>query len=173
MRNDKGFTLVELVVLLLLIGIIAIFVAPRMLGVSGTKAAAFVDKLRADVRFAQNMAMTQSRRARMYFNGVGTAPASGYAVVIDTSATGNCSGFVPVADPAIGGNLTITLNAGDYAGITVTPSTTCLEFDSFGRPYDCSASLAVCSPTAGGMNADVNANPLYRVTVTPQTGAVN
>ena len=42
----KGFTLIELVMIIVLLGIIAVFVAPRMPGVTSTKAAAFRDKLR-------------------------------------------------------------------------------------------------------------------------------
>ncbi len=39
----NGFTLIELVIILMLIGIIAAFAAPRMLNVTGTKAVAFRD----------------------------------------------------------------------------------------------------------------------------------
>ena len=70
--ENRGFTLAELVIIILLIGILAVFVAPRMLDVTSTKAAAFADKLRADIRYTQNAAMTANRRYRVYVN---TAPA--------------------------------------------------------------------------------------------------
>jgi hypothetical protein len=156
------------------IGIIAVFAAPRLGDITAMNAAAFRDKLRADFRYVQNLAMTRNSRARVYFNGTGTAPGAGYAVVIDNSAMSNCSSFVPVSDPARGGNLTVTLMIGDYANIFVTANTTeCLEYDSLGRPYDCSANLAICSSTSSGATFDVNGSAALRVTVTIQTGAVN
>jgi hypothetical protein len=128
-------------------------------------------KLRSDIAYAQEMAMTRNLRTRVYLNGTGTAPAQGYAVVIDNSGSGNCGAFTAVTDPAMGGNLSVTLNAGDYAGITMTPTTTCLEYDSIGRPYNCIANLADCSATAGGMSVTVNPSGSI-VTVTDQTGKV-
>ncbi len=173
--NDKGFTLIELVMVIILVGILAVFVAPRLGTVTGTKADTVADKIRADIRYVQSLAMTMNRRSRVYLNGTGTAPASGYAAVNDTSAAGDCSSFVASTDPAAGGTLSITLNTGTYAGITVTPSMTCLEYDALGRPYDCGAGPATCSSTLGGMTINVNANAVLvdTVTVMAQTGAVN
>ena len=61
-----------------------------------------------------------------------------------------------VQDPA-GGNLSVVLDAGDYAGITVSPDTT-IEFNSLG------------SPTTGGTNLTAGGTT---ITVTAETGAVN
>lgn len=171
--DSRGFTLIELVMVLVLIGIVSAYVLLRGGDTTGMKAGAFEDKLRADIRYAQDLGMTSTKRSRVYFNGTGTAPPAGYTVVQDTSATGNCSTFVPSADPALTGNLTITLNTGKYAGITVAPSITCLEFGSLGQPFDCSANLGICSAASSGMTVDVNGSAAMRVTVTVQTGAVN
>jgi hypothetical protein len=134
-----------------------------------------LDKLRANIRYAQDLAMTSTKRSRVYFNGTGTAPAAGYAVVQDTSAAGNCSSFAVAPDPALSGSLVVTLNAGQYAGITAVPTITCLEFDTLGQPNDCGANLGVCSNTAGGMSITVNGNGVAvgTINVTAQTGAVN
>ena len=119
--------------------------------------------------------MTRTSRTRVYFNGTGTAPNPGYAVVIDTS--GACSGFTPAVDPARGVSLSVTLNTGNYAGITVTPAAgmNCLEYDSLGRPYNCNAVPANCLSPASGLMISVNAKAVAvgTVTVTAQTGAVN
>jgi MSHA pilin protein MshC len=173
--NNRGFTLLELVMVIVLLGIIAFYAAPRLGTVASANAGAFVDKLRVDVRYAQDLAMTRNKRSRVYFNGTGTAPAAGYAVVQDNSATSNCSSFAPAVDPAYYGNLAIALNTGSYAGITVVPTLTCLEYDSMGIPYDCSANLGICSATAGAMSVVVNGSGVAAgtVTVTAQTGAVN
>lgn len=173
MTNMRGFTLIELILLLVLIGIVAVFAAPRLGTVVDTNAAAFADKLKADLRAASNAAMTKNRRSRVYFNGSGTAPAAGYSIVLSASAA--CAGFAALTDPATNAAWVVTLNTGTYAGITVVPSIGCLEYDSLGRPYDCSGLGNVCSGVQAGMNIVVQGNGVAAgtVTVSPQTGAVN
>lgn len=160
--NHRGFTLIELVVILVLIGIISMFAATRLGDVTGANAAAFTDKLRADIRYAQNLAMTENRRYRVYMN-TAPAPANGYAVVNDANGNGTWGEAGEVArDPAGGGSLSVTLNAGQYEGITVsTPPGGYVEFDSLGRPTV--GGGAVITITPGGTT----------VTVTAQTGAIN
>ncbi len=175
--NRKGFTLIELIMVIVLIGITAVFVAPRMVDITGTKAGSFKDKLKAEIRYAQNLAMTRNRRVRVYFNNTGpapvTAPAQGYTVGLDSSGAGDCSAFALASDPAGEGDLSVTLNSGDFSGITVAPSTTCLEYDSLGRPYTCGAGACSTVLMAAAMTMDVNGDATMRVLVTIQTGAVN
>jgi MSHA pilin protein MshC len=174
--KSGGFTLIELVMVLVLIGIIAAFAAPKFRNITTSNAGAFPDKLRTDIRYAQNLAMTRTSRTRVYFNGTGTAPnPAGYAVVIDTSAQHDCSVFTAATDPAGGASLRVTLNTGTYAGITVTPGMNCLEYDSLGRPYNCNAVPANCLSPSSGLVISVNANAVAvgTVTITAQTGVVN
>jgi len=174
-RTNEGFTLIELIMVIVLIGIIAFFAAPRLGTIPSTNAGAFADKLRADVRYVQDVAMTKNRRTRVYFNGTGIAPAAGYTAVQDSSVPGNCSTFTVVTDPASFGNLTVTLNAGSFTGITIAPTMTCLEYDTLGQPYNCGGSLGSCSSTAAGMSIVVNGNgaAVSTLAVAAQTGAVN
>jgi prepilin-type N-terminal cleavage/methylation domain-containing protein len=161
--NRNGFTLIELVMLLVLIGIIAAFVAPRLGNVTSTKAGAFRDKLRADIRYAQNLAMTESRRYRVYINTAPSPMPNGYAVVNDLNSDGwgATGGNEYAADPAGGGNLSVTLNVGQYADITVSmlPAVGFIEFNSLGAP-----TTAVTLMITPGSQT---------VTITAQTGAVN
>ena len=163
--NRKGFTLIELVMVIVLIGIIAVFVAPRLGNITSTKTGPFMDKLKADIRYAQNLAMTRNRRTQVNLTN------TSYSVSQDDSAANNCSSFATVMDPAEGGWLSVTLDTGSYAGITITPG--CLEYDSLGRPYNCGA--GVCSVAAGSLTVQINANAAVvgTVTVSAQTGAVN
>jgi MSHA pilin protein MshC len=154
--GHRGFTLIELVMIIVLMAIIAAVAMPKLGNVTSTNAGAFVDKLRADIRYAQNLAMAQNQRYRVYVN---TAPAptpNGYAVV-------NVSTGAVAQDPAGRGTLSITLNAGQYAGITVnTPPGGYVEFNSLG------------ASTAGAdVTITVNGDATLTVTITTQTGAVN
>jgi MSHA pilin protein MshC len=169
MMNHRGFTLLELIMIIVLIGTLAVFAAPRLGNISTIKTGAFVDKLRADVRYAQNLAMAQNRRYRIYFN-TAPSPNPGYAVVNDANGNGAWGGAGEVAlDPAGNGMLSIALNNGQYAGITFSSigfSGSYVEFNSMGVPFDNAGALSVSKNitiSPGGAT----------VTVTAQTGAVN
>ncbi|MDH4163665.1 MAG: GspH/FimT family pseudopilin [Nitrospirota bacterium] len=158
--TQKGFTLIELVMIIVLIGIVALFVAPRLPSITATRGGAFTDKLKADIRYAQTLAMTENRRYRVFVN-TAPGPNPGYAVMND--ANGNTVWGDPgevARDPAGSGNLSVVLDAGEYAGITVAPAVT-LEFDSFGRPTLGGGTILTISPAG------------TTVTVTDRTGAVN
>jgi type II secretory pathway pseudopilin PulG len=152
---------------IVLIGILSVIIAPRLPNITTTNAGAFADKLRADVRYAQDLAMTRSLRSRVDFS-----VADQYTIRSSTTTT--CSSFVPAVDPATGSPFTVTVNSGVYAGLTIAPSMNCLEYDSLGQPYNC-VGAAGCSASPSGMSVTVNANgaPARVVTVSPQTGAVN
>jgi len=152
---------------IVLIGILAVFAVPKLGNITTTNAAAFAVKLRADIRYAQNLAMTRGRRTQVNFT------TSSYAVSQDSSVSLDCSSFGAASDPATSGSLTVNLNTGNYTDITITPSMACLEYDSLGRPYVCGG--GACSTNLSGMTILVNANAaaIGTVTITPQTGAVN
>lgn len=179
--NRKGFTLIELVMILVLVGILAAVVAPRLGNISSMKAGTFIDKLRTDIRYAQNLAMTRGMRSRVYFNGTGGAPASGYAVVSSTTST--CSALSPATDPATGQPLTIDLTLSTYSGVGITltlPAMTCLEYDSLGRPYNCTGVSPLlpgssCFNVISGLTVTINApaGVVGSIMVSSQTGVVN
>jgi MSHA pilin protein MshC len=167
----NGFTLIELVMVIVLIGILAVIAAPKLPNITTTNAGAFADKLRADIRYAQDLAMARGLRYRVYFNAV-PAPAQGYAVVNDANGNGTWGEAGEIAsDPAGSGNLTVTLNTGNYAGITISVvgfTGSYVEFNSLGVPFDGGGVLAAAkSVTATGGTAN------WTVTVQAQTGAVN
>jgi MSHA pilin protein MshC len=163
--DRKGFTLIELMMVLVLLGILAIFAAPRLLNVTATNAGAFADKLRADIRYAQDLAMTQNRRYRVYFN-TAPSPNPGYAVVNDANGNGVWGEAGEIAlNPAGGGNLSVTLNANQFAGLTVsTPAGGYIEFNSLGVPT-----------VGGGVSLTIFGNLVSAgtITITANSGAVN
>lgn len=165
-----GFTLVELVIIMLILVIVAAAVIPSIGDTTGIRMSATARKLQSDIASAQSLAMTGGQRYRVYFNAA-PAPVAGYAVVNDIdgdAAWGEAGEFA--RDPVGGGSLSVTLNTGTYAGVTISAvgfTGSFVEFDTLGRPYDNGGLLAVANTVtlAGG-------SATQTVTVTPQTGRV-
>ena len=63
-----GFTLVELVMVLVLAGVLAVFVAPRMVAVGDFNARGFHDETLALLRYAQKSAVAQRRPVCVTFS---------------------------------------------------------------------------------------------------------
>lgn len=170
--GEAGFTLIELVIIIVLVTILAATAIPRAANMTGTKAAAAARKLQSDIAYAQQLAMVQNQRYRVYFNGA-PAPASGYAVVNNADGDGVWGEAGEIAvDPANSvANLSVTLNTGDYAGITVSVvgfTGSYVEFSTLGVPYDGGGALAAAksvSVAGGGVTRTV--------TVQPETGKVS
>lgn len=162
LSGEAGFTLVEAVLIILLVMILAAGVFPRAGNMTGAKAAAAARKLQSDIAYAQQLAMVQNLRYRVYFNTPPQTPASGYAVVNDAdgNATWGEAGEFAV-DPVTGGNLSVALNTGDYAGITISAvgfTGSYVEFNSLGVPSDGGAVWVAAksvSVTGGGTTRSV------------------
>ena len=66
--NKKGFTLVELIVVILLTGILSISIAPRFFAVSSYEDRRAVDEMLVALRHAQQMAMNRGGNIRFTLN---------------------------------------------------------------------------------------------------------
>lgn len=63
--QNKGFTLVELIVVILIIGILSISIAPRFFAVSSYEDRRAVDELLTALRYTQQMAMNRGGNIRL------------------------------------------------------------------------------------------------------------
>ncbi len=171
-RNNQGFTLIELVVILLVLGVLAAVAINRVGDMTGTKAGATARKLQSDIAYAQHLAMIGNQRYRVYFN-TAPAPASGYAVVNDANGNGTWGEAGEIAvDPANNsGTLSVTLNTGNYAGITLSAigfTGSYVEFNTLGVSYDGSGPLAAAKSVSV-----IGSGTTRTVTVQPGTGKVS
>lgn len=134
---SRGFTLVELILVIVVIGILATVVGPRFFDRQVFDDRLYAEEVRAGLRHAQKLALAGGCRIRFSLDG------SGYQLLRDADCDGAGSTFAPVLDPYTG--------QAPYAGTppagTALSAAFSVDFDSLGRP-----SQAV-SETLGGSHA--------------------
>lgn len=116
MSRKRGFTLLELIVALVIVGVLAIVALPRFSGPVTFNTRGFADQVGAALRFAQKAAI-----ARRGFTCV-TIASSSLALAAGTSAT--CG--APLAIPGKSGSVLLA-----PAGVTLSPAT--LYFTALGK----------------------------------------
>lgn len=117
MKNgENGFTLIELTVVIILIGILSVVAIAKLTGVDEFQVRGFFDSARSTVRFAQKVAVAQ--RANVFV--VNTA--NTIRVCYDLACAS------AVVDPTTGGAMTATAPSGvAVSGLAST------SFDGLGR----------------------------------------
>lgn len=121
-RFLAGFTLIELVMIMVLTGILAVFVVPRMVEKLTFNTRGFADQVRAAIQYSQKVAIAQRRN-------VCVAISSGTLTVTRAAAAGSavaCS--VAVANPAGGNSYSLSVPSGVSLGASTSPIT----FDALG-----------------------------------------
>lgn len=116
---QRGYTLVELIMVMVIVGIMATVVAPRFFDNNVFQSRGFADQVQASLRYAQKEAIAQHRLVC-----VALAATSVTLTIASTSADVTCT--PPLPFPA-GGNF---INA--PSGVTLSPAVT-ITFDALGR----------------------------------------
>jgi len=141
MRAMRGFTLVELVVVIVLMAILAGLAVPRFFGQGDFEAPAFAQELASAARYAQKLAITSGCRVDL------SVTSTGYALFQPQATTPPCSGTLamtlPATHPATGEAFADTLPTGVAiagSGGTTLPAT--VRFSAAGIP-DAGAAFAI------------------------------
>jgi MSHA pilin protein MshC len=138
--RTRGFTLVELILIVVLIGILSFFAGARISDRNQANARGFAEQVASTLRFAQKAAIAQRRN--VYVN----VDASARRVRACLDAATTCA--TPLSSPA-GGSLDVT----GATGVTLTSGTTQFSFDALGRPSF--ASNLTLTTSANGLTFSV------------------
>ena len=163
MSAPKGFTLLELVVVMAIIGITAWIAYPKLSALNDIKLDAAARRVAADLRFAQNRSI-----GKRSVHGILFEPAAGrYTVFSPTTAS-------PITDPANPARpLRVDfLAGGPLQGVAITSAafgtTRGVTFDYFGVPRDTAGvELAATGRVILTYQGDADT-----IDVTPGTGKV-
>jgi MSHA pilin protein MshC len=151
-----GFTLIEMVMVLILIGVLAVVLVPRAPSKGALTFAGQAQQLASDIRYVQTLSMTRGQRYCLNLTG------TGYRMT-----TSNCSTSVGVEHPT-GAVFPITLE-----GVTLSWTNlpgALITFTGKGIPYtDVAASTALAANAVITLSGDGGTG---YVCVTPATGRV-
>ena len=115
--KSRGFTLVELITVMVLIGILAVAALPRFFDPNVFAARGFFDETKAQLRYAQKAAIAQRRTVCVALAGAGVAlTIAGVA----NSAVCNVALTLPNANPEGGGGLVALSGGAPLAGFQFT-----------------------------------------------------
>ncbi len=149
--SRAGFTLVELVTVLALLGILAAVSGPRFFAADDFGAGFFFDDALSALRYAQKLAVATGCNSQV------AIAANSYTVTLQDGATNvnGCSGAgytQPVVHPGTSGSgYSETAPSGVTLASTVSP----LRFDSLGRAVDATQTVSDATITVGARTISV------------------
>jgi MSHA pilin protein MshC len=152
--HGRGFTIVELVVIISILGLMAAVIGPRFAGRDVFASRGFYDQAITTVRMAQKIAIAERANA--------TPPKTLIFVVVDANSirvcrTAGCSAATEVINPATGAALAVSAPS----GVTLSPVT--FSFNGLGQPS---------AGTTIALNSSIVGDPARQIIVTAETGYV-
>ena len=141
-----GFTLVELIVVILITGILSVSIAPRFFSVTTYEDRKATDELLSALRYSQQMAMNRGGGIELILT------ANNFTVQLsDGTALRSPDGLIPYIKSFPN-------------SITATPNT--IRYNALGQPVN-----AVGAPIAGNITININGSPA--ITIEENTGYVH
>jgi len=146
-KRCLGFTLIELIMVMLIIGIIGVLVMTPKSFLTQIRETDAASKIKSDIRYAQSLALSSQKRTKIVFN------TASYSVTSENSS----GGWDLIKNPLTRTDFSVNLAADGYPGVNITTNFGgSLIFDAAGRP-----------DTSGTINVGGTV-----LTVVPNTGKV-
>ena len=125
MPAQRGFTMVELIVTMVIIGILAVVVLPRFDLIRGFDEIGYRDQVKATLEYARKSAVAGRRAVRVTIAGSDITTERQQ----QTPEGEGTAGWLPLNLPGGSSN-----KFSAPAGVTLSPAPTILTFDPLGRP---------------------------------------
>lgn len=152
----RGFTLVELVMVIVLVGVLAVYAAPRMLNSSDLNARGFHDVTMAYLRYAQKTAIAQRRTVCVQFTTNSVTLLLTHVEAASVCDASNSAVFKgPDGEPSAQGK-GVGYSGGTAPGV--------LSFDGLGQPLDSTGAALTTArtiPISGAVDITVEAATGY------------
>ena len=132
-KSLRGFTLIELIMVIVMLGVLSVFVAPRMFNSQDFYAKGFHDETMAYLRYAQKTAIAQRRTVCVTFgaNSLSLAAASAAGTTDCSAAATSFTGPRGESPPS--------LTAKGSVAYSTTPAA--LHFNGLGQPTTSAGSV--------------------------------
>jgi MSHA pilin protein MshC len=171
---QQGFTLVELIAVIIVVGILGAVAAGRFLGRSSFDSVAYADQAAALLRYAQKVAVAQNRNVYVRVDAAGIAlcyqSACGAGNRVLAPGTGNSGSAATVA--ACANDATWACEA-PPAQVRVTPVAS-FYFDALGKPFAAADIAPTPVSTFAKLDVVVRASESVRtISVEMETGYVH
>lgn len=159
-KDEKGFTLIELVFLIIILGIISVVISISIGDINSTKLNSAARRLASDIRYAQQLSLTKQVRHGVIFT------ANSYTVFENDNTAD------PARNPQGGADFVISFTTGEFAGIAISTSLpgSVVKFESNGRPLD--GTNAALTGATNQVTLTYSGSP-KSLTITPETGKLS
>ena len=160
-RSNSGFTLVELIVMMVIMGTLSAIAIPKFFDRSVFDNNGFHDQVVAALRYAQKEAIAQHGFVCVVFTS--------NSVTLTTGATNSCG--TALANPSGGTSYSLSPSTGSQASFSPTPGN--FSFDCMGIPR--TTGQGTCTDATGVLTSSqaVYVQNAAAITVEMQTGYVH
>ena len=150
----SGFTVLELALVLVIVGVLAVFAAPRMFTAQSITLPAVAAQVAASIRYTQSLAMSRGQRYRINF-------AAGAYQITDM-------GGAPIVQPLTASTAAVSVSPATLTGFNPPLTAGYVAFDGKGQPY-----VSATTPLAGTATITLTAGTeVATVRILPETGHV-